>query len=142
MCFQNSKYVFIMCSLSVIIFRKSAYCIITYLKWLIQWFLVSVSSVTQLCPTLCNPMDCSTPGFPVHHQLLEPTQSHVHQVGDAIQPSHPLLSHSPPAFNVSHYQSLFKWVCSVQKYPFLALSFLYSPTLTSTRDYWKNHRFD
>ena len=47
-------------------------------------------SVTQLCPTLCDPVDCSTPGFPVHHQLLEPTQTHVHHVGDAIQPSHPL----------------------------------------------------
>ena len=50
------------------------------------------SSVTQSCPTLCDPMDCSTPGFPVHHQLPEPTQTHSHQVGDAIQPSHPLLS--------------------------------------------------
>ena len=55
------------------------------------------SSVTQSCPTLCDPMDCSRPGFPVHHQLLEPTQTHVHLVGDAIQPSHPLLSPSPPA---------------------------------------------
>ena len=51
---------------------------------------VQFSSVTQLCPTLCNPMDCSTPGFPVHHQLPEPTQTHVHHIGDAIQPSHPL----------------------------------------------------
>ena len=54
------------------------------------------SSVTQLCPTLCNPMDCSMPGFPVHHQLLEFTQTHVHPVGDATQPSHPLSSPSPP----------------------------------------------
>ena len=54
------------------------------------------SSVAQLCLTLCDPMDCSTPGFPVHHQLLELTQTHVHRVGDAIQPSHPLLSPSPP----------------------------------------------
>ena len=59
------------------------------------------SSVTQSCPTLCNPMNCSTPGLPVHHQLPELTQTHVHQVGDAIQPSHPLSSPSPPAPNPS-----------------------------------------
>ena len=59
------------------------------------------SSVTQSCPTLYHLMDCSMPGFPVHHQLLELTQTHVHQVGDAIQPSHPLTSPSPPAFNIS-----------------------------------------
>ena len=53
---------------------------------------IQFSSVAQSCPTLCNPMDCSTPGFPVHHQLLELAQTYVHQVGDAIQPSHPLLS--------------------------------------------------
>ena len=58
--------------------------------------------------TLCDPMDCSTPGFPVHHQLLELTQTHVHRVGDAIQPSHPLLSPSPPAFNLSQHQGLFR----------------------------------
>ena len=57
-------------------------------------------------------MDCSLPGFPVHHQLPEPTQTHVHQVSDAIQPSHPLLSPSPPAFNLSQHQGLFKWVSS------------------------------
>ena len=57
-----------------------------------------------------NPMDCSTPGFPVNHQLLEFAQTHVHQVGNAIQPSHPLLSHSPPAFSLSQHQDLFQWV--------------------------------
>ena len=57
------------------------------------------SSVTQSCLTLCHPMDCSMPGFPVHHQLPELTQTQVHQVGDAIQASHPLLYPSPPAFN-------------------------------------------
>ena len=57
------------------------------------------SSVTQWCPTLCDPMDCSMPGFPVHHQLPEIAQTQVHQVGDAIQPSHPLPSPSPPALN-------------------------------------------
>ena len=69
-------------------------------------------SVTQSCPTLCNPKDCSQPGLPVHHQLLEFTQTHVHWVGDAIQPSHLLLSLSPPAFNLSQHQGLFKWVHS------------------------------
>ena len=73
---------------------------------------VQFSSVTQLCPTLCDPMDCSAPGLPVHHQLPELTQTHVHLVGDAIQPSHPLLSPSPPAFNLSQHQGLFQWVSS------------------------------
>ena len=66
---------------------------------------IQFSSVTQLCPTLCNPMNRSPPGLPVHHQLLEFTQTHVHRVGDAIQPSHPLSSPSPPAPNPSQHQS-------------------------------------
>ena len=66
------------------------------------------SSVAQSFPTLCDPMDCSMPGFPVHHQLPELTQTHVHRVGDAIQPSHPLSSPSPPAFNLSQHQGLFQ----------------------------------
>ena len=88
--------------------------------------LSSVSSVAQSEPTdnllssvqllslvlLCNPMDCSTPGFPVHHNFPELSQTHVHQVGDAIQPSHPLLSPSPPAFNLSQHQGVFQWVSS------------------------------
>ena len=69
-------------------------------------------AVVQSCPTLCNPMDCSTPGLPVHHQLPEFTQTHVHRVGDSIQPSHPLSSPSPPAFNLSQHQGLFKSVSS------------------------------
>ena len=73
------------------------------------------SSVAQLCPILCNPMNCSTPGLPVHHQLLEFTQTHVHRVDDAIQPSHPLSSPSPPAPNPFHHQSLFQWVNSSEK---------------------------
>ena len=77
---------------------------------------VQFSSVAQLCPTLCNPMNRSTErlstGLPVHHQLSEFTQTHVHRVGDAIQPSHPLLSPSPPAPNPSQQQGLFKWVSS------------------------------
>ena len=66
----------------------------------------------QSCLTLCNPMNCSIPGLLVHHQLPEFTQTHVHQVGDAIQPSHPLSSPSPPAPNSSQHQSLFQWVNS------------------------------
>ena len=73
---------------------------------------VEFSSVTQSCPTLCDPMNHSTPGLPVHHQLLEFTQTNVHRVSDAIQPSHPLSSSSPPAPNPSHHQSLFQWVKS------------------------------
>ena len=64
------------------------------------------SSVTQLSLTLCDPVYCSTPGFPVHHQLPELAQTHVHRLGDAIQPSHPLLSPSPPAFNLPQHQGL------------------------------------
>ena len=143
---------------------------------------VQFSSVAQSCPTLCNPVDCSMPGLPVHHQLLEFIQTHVHWVGDAIQPSHPQSSPSPPAFNLSHFQSfqmrqLFAsggqsigvsastsvlpmniqhwfplgwtgWISlqskrlsrvfsntTVQKHHSSALSFLYSPTLTSIHDY-------
>ena len=72
-------------------------------------FILSVqfSSVAQSCPTLCDPMNCSTPGLPVYHQLPEFTQTHVHRVGDAIQPSHPLSSPSPPAPNPSQHQGLF-----------------------------------
>ena len=73
---------------------------------------VQFSSAAQLCLTLCDPMDCSTPGFPVHHQLQELSQIHVHQVSDAIQPSHPLSSPSPPAFNLSQHHGLFQWVSS------------------------------
>ena len=68
----------------------------------------SFSSVTQSCLTLCDPMNCSMPGLPVHHQLPEFTQTHVHRVSDAIQPSHPLSSPSPPAHNPSQHQGLFQ----------------------------------
>jgi len=73
---------------------------------------VQFSSLAQSCLTLCNPMDCSTPGLPVHHQLPESTQTRVHWVGDAIQPLHHLSSPSPLTFNLSHHQGLFKWVSS------------------------------
>ena len=148
------------------------------------------SSVVQSCPTLCDPMNCSTPGLPVHHKLLEFTQTHAHRVGDAIQPSHPLLSPSPPAPSPSQHQGLFQRVnsshevakvlefqlqhqsfqwttrnyllqdgligspCSprdcqessstpqFKSINFLVLSFLYSPTLTSIHEHWKNHSLD
>ena len=87
---------------------------------------VQFSSVAQSCPTLCDPIDCSTPGFPVHHQLPEFTQTHVHPVGDAIQPSHPLSSPSPPAPNPSQHQGLCKWVSSSPKY--WSFSFSISPS--------------
>ena len=70
---------------------------------------VQFSSVAQSCPTLCDPMNHSMPGLPVHHQLPEFTQTHVHRVGDAIHPSHPLSSPSPPAPNLSQHQGLFQW---------------------------------
>ena len=148
------------------------------------------SLVAQLYPTLCDPMDCSTPGSPVHHELPEFAETHVHWVGDTIQLSHPLSSSSPPAFSLSQHQGLFQWVSSLhqvakvlefqlqhQSFQWIfrtdfledwlvwspcsprdsqessptpqfksisssMLSFLYSPTLTSIHDYWKNHKFD
>ena len=156
------------------------------------WYIpkVQFSSVAQSCPTLCDPVGCSTPGLPVHHQLPEFTQTHVHCVRDAIQPSYPLLSPSHPAFNISqhqgHFQKVissyqvakvlqfqlqhqsFQWIfradlledglvgslcCSkasqassptpqFKSIKSLVLSCLYSPTLTSIHDYWKNHSFD
>ena len=74
-----------------------------------------LSSVTQSYPTCCDPMNHSTPGLPVHHQLAEFTQTYVHWVGDAIQPSHPLSSPSPPAPSPSEHQSLFQWVNSLHE---------------------------
>ena len=151
---------------------------------------VQFSSVAQSCLTLCYPMDCSMPCFPVHHQLLELAQTHVHWVSDAIQPSLPLSCPSPPASSLSQQQGLFKWVSSshqvarvlefllqhqsfqwIFRTDFLsnwqvgsscsprdsqessptpqfksinssALSFLYSPILTSIHDHWKNHSHD
>ena len=76
--------------------------------WLVSLF----SSVTQLCLILCDPTSCSTPGLPVRRQLPEFTQTHVHWVGECIQPSHPLSAPSPHAFNLSQHQGLFKWVSS------------------------------
>ena len=82
----------------------------SYIIWLHIYEMFS--SVAQLCLTLCNPVNRSMPGLPVHHQLPEFTQTHAHRVGDAIQPSHPLLSPSPPAPHPSQHQGLFQWVNS------------------------------
>ena len=88
-------------------------------KSLNQWTISSVqfNSVVQLCPTLCDPMDCSTPSYPVHHQLPELAQTQVHRVGDVIQPPHPLLSPSPPAFNLSQRRGLFWWLTIHIRWP-------------------------
>ena len=107
---------------------------------------VQFSSVAQSCSTVCNPMDRSTPGLPVHHQLPEFTQTHVHWVGDAIQSSHPLSSPSPPAFNLSQHQGLFKWVSSLhQMAKYWSFSFSISPSseyseLISFRMDWSDLR--
>ena len=90
---------------------------------------VQFSSGAQSCPNLCDPVDCSTPALPVYYQLPEFTQTHVHRVSDAIQPSHPLSSPSPPALNLSQDQGLFEWVSSshqVAKYQ--SFSFTISPS--------------
>ena len=94
-------------------YSKAVYCHPAYLTYMQSS--VQFRSVAQSCPTLCDPMDCSRPGFPVHHQLLELAQTHVHWVGDAIQPSHPLSSPFPPAFNLSQHQGLFQWVSSLHQ---------------------------
>ena len=93
----------------------SHFCIVWFPQQSEEAFLKcgSVSSVQSLsCVQLCDPMDCSMSGFPVHHQFPELTQIHVHWVSDAIQPSHPLSSPSPPTFNLSQHQGLFQWVSS------------------------------
>ena len=106
-------------------------------------YLVQLSSVTQSCRTLCNPMNRSMPVPPVHHQLPEFTQTHAYRVGDAIQPSHPLSSPSPPAPNPSQHQALFQWVNSshevakVLEFQLQHQSFQCIPGLISFRmDWW------
>ena len=86
-----------------------------YSNWILWSFLSLISPVAQSCLTLCDPMDFTTPGLPVHHHLLEFTQTLVHWVGDAIQPSHPLSFSSPPALNLSRHQDLFQWVSSLHQ---------------------------
>ena len=90
--------------------------------WIFQF-----GSIAQSCLTLWDPMDCSTPGFPVH-QLSELTQTCVHWVGDAIQSSHPLPSPSPPAFNLSQHQGLFQWVLHIRWSKYWSFSFSVSPS--------------
>ena len=101
---------------------------------------VQFSSVAQSCPTLYDHMNCSTPGFPVHHQLPEIAQTHVHRIGDAIQPSHPLLSPSP-AFYLSQHQDLLKWISSsyqvakVLEFQLQHQSFQWTPRLIFRMDW-------
>ena len=85
--------------------------------WMLNTQKAQFSSVAQSCPTLCDPMNCSTPGLHVHHQLPELTQTHAHRVGDTIQPSHPLSSPPPPAPNPCQHQGLFQWVNSLHEVP-------------------------
>ena len=86
-------------------------------------------SVAKLCPILCNPMDCCMPGFPVHHQLMELAQTQVLQVSDGTQPSHPLLSPSPPTLTLSQHQGLFQWVSSSYRWPkYWGFGFSISPS--------------
>ena len=92
--------------------------------------LISGSSVSQLCPTLCDPVDCSTPGLPVHHQLLGFTQTHIHWVGDAIQPSHALSSPSPPTFNLCP--------CCIAKW--ISYMYTYIPSVFGFPSYLGNYR--
>ena len=102
----------------------------TYTKFISSILLViQFSSVSQSCLTLCDPMECSMPGFPVHHQVLELAQTHVHQVSNAIQLSCPLSSPSPPAFNLSQDQNLFQGVSFSQRWPkYWIFSFSISPS--------------
>ena len=99
--------------LSILSWSIAPFLVPTFASWSAYRFLISVQLLS--CPTLCDPMNRSTPGLPVHHQLPEFTQIHVHWVSDAIQPSHPLSSPSPPAPNPSQQQSLFQWVNSLHE---------------------------
>ena len=94
-----------------------------------DWLNNQLSSVAQSCLTRCDPMNCSMPGLPVHRQLWDFTQTHVYWVGDAIQPSHPLSSPSPPTFNLSQHQGLYQWVSSCIRWPkYWSFSFSISPS--------------
>ena len=107
--------------------KRKAYISDKSKKWILGQ--LQFSSVTQSCPTLWDPMDCSTPGFPLNHQHLKLAQTHVHRVGDAIQPSHSLLSPSPPAFNLSQHQGLSNESVLCIRWPkFWSFSFSISPS--------------
>ena len=115
-CFKARFFMAYKVAMYIFVGRNNALSVsLTCLKSLSKWKKIQFSSITQSCPTLCNPMDCSTPGFPVHHHLLELAQTHVHPVGNAIQPFHPLSSPSPPAFNLSQHLGLFRWVISLHE---------------------------
>ena len=104
----------------------------------------SFSSVAQLCPTLCDPMDCSTQCLPVYHQLLEFTETHVHWVGEAIQPSHPVSSSSLPAFSLSQHQGLFFFFFFLMWSYFILFYFIFNFIFTLfyfTILYWFCHTF-
>ena len=122
-CSPNSYWLILRISKETVSNVKHVSKLLSFLEILIfmltSWLSISYIGKYQFssaqllsCVWLCNPMNCSMSCFPVHHQLLEFTQTHVHWVGDAIQPSHPLASPSPPAFNLSQHQGLFKWVSS------------------------------
>ena len=97
--------------------------------WFRLLYSIQFSSVIQSCQTLSNTIDCSMPGLSVHHQLPEPTQTHVHHISDPIQLSHPLSSPSPPTFNLSQHQGLFQWVSSSHQLPkYWSFSFSISPS--------------
>ena len=104
-------------------------CTMFWFDILIYCTMIQFSSVTQSCLTLHNPMNHSRRGLPVHHQLLKSTQTHVHCVSDAIQPSHPLSYPSPPALNLSQNQGLFKWVSSSHRWSkYWSFSFSINPS--------------
>ena len=92
-------------------------------------------SVAQSCPTLCNPMDCSMPGFSVLHYLPELAQTHTHWVGDAIQPFHPLLQPSPPALNLSQHQGLFQWVSTLHQVAWMPPDWSFSFSISPSNEY-------
>ena len=120
--FLPIHFLFLLVSAYLLLFTKPAVLSFSHSEYSVQIFQhlyvcvcvcvcaksLQIRSVAQLCPTLCDPMNHSTPGLPVHHQLPEFTETHVHQVSDAIQPSHPLSSPSPPAPNPSQHQGLFQ----------------------------------
>ena len=115
--FKLTSIEFVLPSNHLILCRPFSFCLLSFPasgSFPRSQFFASVqfSSVTQLCPTLCDHMNHSTPGLPVHHQLPEFTETHIHRVSDAIQPSHPLSSPSPPAPKLSQHQGLFQWVNS------------------------------
>ena len=99
-------------NLETLVLIDQVYKLLLFLRYRQKEHPVQFSSVTQSCPTLCNPMNRSTPGLPVYHQLPKFTQTHVHRVSDVIEPSHPLSSPSPPAPNPSQHQGFFQWVNS------------------------------